>query len=494
MPFRESDFESARPWPQTPATGIGGSIAVRLTLWFTLFSFVLLIANTIVAYWGFTVAMENEDDEHLLERVRQARAALRRHADDSDRALAKLFDSAETGRYTDFLVRAIDSLGKTVAETPGMDRELPIDAFPRPKAEAERGGGIELETTSGDCYRVIAIRFPAEGRFNAPYLLQVAMNRTYEMQLMARQRTYLAAFLLASLAMCAFAGWWIVRRHLAPIDRMKRTARHIGSKTLGDRMDVASMPVELAELAATFNDMLDRLQDAFRRLGQFSSSIAHELRTPVNNLRGEIEVSLGQARTEADYRETLGSVLEESQRLGQLIDSLLFLARAEDPRAEVQRRPIPLAAELNKLADFHEAAAGDAQVQLLVECPDDLKASADPTLLHRAIANLLTNALDHTPAGGTIQLRGRATASGVAIDVVDSGKGIPSDALPYVFDRFFRVDPSRTGGFGRSGLGLALVRSIAQLHGGSATIASEMGKGTTVTLEFPPAPTDLHVS
>jgi two-component system heavy metal sensor histidine kinase CusS len=270
-----------------------------------------------------------------------------------------------------------------------------------------------------------------------------------------------------------------------PIAEIAEAARRIHSSTLDNRIQTPGLPAEVAALAETFNTMIAGLEDSFGRLSRFSADIAHELRTPVNNLRGEAEVALRQARTPEEYRSVLGSLLEESVRLSRTIDSLLFVARAESPETQISRETLNVAHELNVVTDFYEAVAAEAGVRLIVEADEKLLASFDRMLWQRAIGNLVANALDHTPPGGCTTVRAHSDDGQLRVEIADTGCGIPAEHLPHVFDRFYRVDPSRSGHSPRLGLGLALVKSIVGLHGGSVDIASELGRGTTVTLRIP---------
>jgi two-component system heavy metal sensor histidine kinase CusS len=274
---------------------------------------------------------------------------------------------------------------------------------------------------------------------------------------------------------------------------MADTARHISSKNLRERILAEGYPFELASLASTFNQMLDRLEDSFERISRFSADIAHDLRTPVNNIRGEAEVALARARSAEEYRDVIESCLEEAVRLSDLIGDLLFLARAESPLTDLRRERVDVGELLGGVREYYEASAADGGVSLTATTANEpVIAELDRTLLQRAVGNLVSNALAHTPAGGTVELKTSSEAaqgsnSAIRIEVSDSGVGIPAEALPRVFDRFFRVDSSRSQASGGTGLGLAIVQSIAVLHGGKVEIASQPGRGTRVTLHLPAA-------
>jgi two-component system heavy metal sensor histidine kinase CusS len=285
-----------------------------------------------------------------------------------------------------------------------------------------------------------------------------------------------------ALVLCALGGYRIARRGIRPVEEIAATARRVHASHF-ERIPPGGLPGELRTLADTFNRMLDRLQESIARLSRFSADIAHELRTPLNNLRGEIEVTLSKPRTADEYSETLGSALEECGRLAQLIDSLLFLARAEDPKTQIQREPFDLRRELESLRDFYDAAANDAGVRLMVEADGEQPVTMNRPLIQRAVGNLIANALSHTPSGGTVTLSTSRDDEGILITVRDTGRGIPPEHLPHIFDRFYRADPARTGG--GVGLGLAIVKSIVELHGGTVSAESEFERGTTVTVRFP---------
>ncbi|MBA3850551.1 MAG: hypothetical protein C0502_11250 [Opitutus sp.] len=211
--------------------------------------------------------------------------------------------------------------------------------------------------------------------------------------------------------------------------------------------------------------------------------MAHALRNPINNLRGEAEVALSRARSTEEYQQALTSSLEEYDRLARMIDALLFIARADEATTAVERRRFAARAEMEAVREFYEALAAEKQVRVL--CEGEATLEADSMLVRRAVSNLLANALNHTPAGGTITLAAGATATAVEIVVSDTGGGIPSEHVPRVFERFYQVDKTRDEPAKGAGLGLAIVQSIMRQHGGIAELTSVVGKGTRVILRFP---------
>jgi two-component system heavy metal sensor histidine kinase CusS len=262
---------------------------------------------------------------------------------------------------------------------------------------------------------------------------------------------------------------------------MTRSLKRIGPKQLHERIPPEGWPRELRPLAVAFDEMLDRLEDSFTRLSQFSADLAHELRTPIANIRGEGEVALTRARTPEEYREVIESSVGECERLSAIVDNLLFLARAEAAEGHIPRTLFDGRAAVEKIAAFYEPIAEEHHT--VITCTGEAEIHADPMLFGRAVSNLVENALRFAPAGGTIQISLAAGPARSQISVKDTGCGIAAEHLSRVFDRFYRIDSARSSE--GSGLGLALVKSIMDLHGGAAVVESEVGRGTTVVLTFP---------
>jgi two-component system heavy metal sensor histidine kinase CusS len=339
---------------------------------------------------------------------------------------------------------------------------------------------------NGRPFRVTSAVAPVGSRSGETATIQVAIDVSQKEELLARYRHWFGVILLGSLVIFPLAGYHIARQGIRPVEEIANTARHISSTNLRERILPEGYPSELATLAGTFNQMLDRLEESFERISRFSADIAHDLRTPVNNIRGEAEVALARARTVDEYRDVLGSCLEETVRLSNLISDLLFLARAESPLAHLHWACVDVRELLSSVRDYYEGAAAEGGISLATaNGQEPVIAEMDRTLVQRAVGNLVANAVAHTPAGGSVVLGAESEGDAIRIAVVDTGAGIPPEALPRVFDRFFRVDKSRSQVSGGTGLGLSIVQSIMVLHGGNAEIASQLGHGTRVTLYLP---------
>jgi len=451
------------------------SLAFRLTLWYTAASLLLLLAATGTLYWALVANLERSSSLFLADKVHVVTTLLLERPNDWDGLREEIELESAARRYDQFYIRLLDENSKTLLETSRMSALLPAERFTGLPGRVGRA-----ESTSGALYLATEVSAPVGGR-KTNWKIQIAVSLAEQQEVLRRYRRWVWAILLVSTIVCPLVGYQIARRGIRPVQYVAETAKRIGSSTLSERIQADGYPVELADLALTFNAMLDRLEESFERLTRFSADLAHELRTPVNNIRGEMEVALARDRTVEEYREVLHSNLEEAVRLSELIGSLLFLARTENPGTHIKREITAVGELLHAIAEYYEAAAEQAGVTLAVMAEADLSVNADRSLLQRAIGNLVSNALGHTASGGRVELSASAAQSGLEICVRDNGCGIPAESIPRLFDRFYRVDAARSqsGGFG---LGLSIVRGIMLLHGGSVQVFSEEGKGTRVVL------------
>jgi two-component system heavy metal sensor histidine kinase CusS len=453
------------------------SLAARLTAGFAGAAFLLVLIATGVLDWALRAQFSREQDEILSDKAKVLKALIAKSSTD-DALRDELEWEWEVTRRSRVAMRVCDAAGRTLIETPGMSERLPADRF----ADVTTSGEF-VTGRDGAPYRII--RDAASTRRAEPRIMHLGLDRSEDFELLARFRRSLLIVLALAPAACALLGYRVARRGLRPLADVSSTATRINAVNLSERLASAQMPAELAELAGTFNAMLDRLEEAFQRITRFSADIAHELRTPLQVLRGEAEIALGQARSLDDYRQVLGSGLEEYGRLAKLIDSLLFLARADNPEMHIQREPLDLVHELSNAVGFYEPLAAEKSVNLASEVAAGTTATLDRTLLQRALGNLVANAIAHTPPRGSVVVRARRENHRVVVEVKDSGAGIAPEHLPHIFDRFYRADVARTTSAGRTGLGLALVKSIAELHNGTVEIESQLDAGTTVRLVFP---------
>jgi two-component system, OmpR family, heavy metal sensor histidine kinase CusS len=477
--FLKPDISASDPPP------LHRTLAFRLTAAYSLGGLLLVLLATTSLYMVLRTELDRSTDLFLADKIHVLRTMLAQRPDDRDALQEEIELESSARRYQQFYIRLLDEHGVPVMTTPGMADNLDIgELVDQTRSRPEHS--VTMVGTHGHAFRVASAAAPRGEPPRSSDSIQIAIDISQEEELLRRCRLWFWVFLLTTSVVFPLMGYWIARHGIRPVEEIAATARRITSTNLRERIHAEGYPSELASLAGTFNEMLERLEESFDRISKFSADIAHDLRTPVNNIRGEAEVALARARTVDEYRDVLESSLEEAVRLSELIGDLLFLTRAESPLTELRRERVNVEDLLRAVRDYYEASASDGAISLVaVDGAKPLTAELDRSLMLRAVSNLVSNAISHTPPGGKVTLSAAADTTAICIEVCDTGVGIPPEALPRVFDRFFRVDPSRSQNSGGTGLGLAIVQSILTLHGGSAEITSQLGRGTSVTLRMP---------
>lgn len=480
-----NEVNGARPQPRR------WSISRRLTVLYVGSSLLMVLSASMYLYGSLVGNLEREDNAFLGNKIQDCRRVLRERPEDTRLLANEIQVEAATSQFIKYYVRLLDERGQVVLETPGMTRFLPMAVFPQAIATSGvPARGKMWKSSTRTSYLLMSARAQVNRRAMGWRLLQVALDVSDDEALIAGYRRKSLEVVVLCLLFSAMAGVFIARKGLQSVEEIARVTEHITASQLHERIVANGWPEELASLARSFDRMLDRLEDSFKRLAQFSADLAHELRTPVNNLRGEAGVALSQSRTTEEYRRTLESSLEEYARLARLIDNLLFLARADSPAAEIKRTACDARESIEVVRAFYEALAEERQVQ--VWCEGQGAIEADPMLLRQAVSNLLSNALNYSQSGGRVLIQARQLADqGLEILVSDTGCGIPAEHVPRIFDRLYRVSPARSQGPNGAGLGLAIVKSIMTLHGGSVEVESEVGKGSRFTLRFPSAQSNV---
>jgi two-component system heavy metal sensor histidine kinase CusS len=447
------------------------SIASQLVFLFTLAAAFLLTCGLGIFYVIVVRHAFEEDNAVLAEKISGLRTTLKRSG--VERLAEEIRETTEVGTWR---VRLLDEAGNVLAQTPSMNDTLPADAFP-PASQAGQFAPKNYRR-GGKLFSIVTARLDGAAR---SFILQIGQDRSTDEEFSREFGALLAGLLALGIVASSVIGIAVTRRGLRPLTEMTQATSRIGPSHLNERIVPAQWPRELQPLALAFDDMLDRLEDSFTRLSQFSADLAHELRTPVANIRGEAEVALTRPRTTEEYREVIESTVAECERLSGIVDNLLFLARVEAADRKVERTSFNGRAALEKIATYYQAIAEERHINIL--CAGEGEILAEPLLFDRVLSNLLDNSLRFTRDGGTISMTIASSMEGGIVSVSDTGTGIPAEHLPRIFDRLYRVDASRSS-YG-AGLGLALVKSILHLHGGSASIESKLGEGTKVTLFFP---------
>jgi two-component system heavy metal sensor histidine kinase CusS len=460
------------------------SIASQLVLLFTLAAAFLLSCGLGAFYLIVVRHAFEEDNEFLADRLSALRGELSQRGGLG--SLTATLRNARASKAEAYWVRVIDSNGGIVAETPKMSGSLPPAVFPDPqdKNSIHRPKNYRI---NNKLFSLVATVEEADGR---PYLIQLAQDRSSDEKFATQFASVLGGVLALGIVASAVISIAVTKRGLLPLQQMTQSLERIGPNHLDERVGKTTWPRELHPVATAFDEMLTRLENSFTKLSQFSADLAHELRTPISNIRGEAEVTLIRPRTLEEYRNVIESIAAECERLSGIVDNLLFLARAEAVDRQIERNVFAARPAIEKIAAYYRTVAEERGISITNK--GDGEVYADARLFDRALSNLLDNALRFTPNGGKITIATETKTDCTELAIEDTGCGIPPQHLPRIFDRFYRAESSRSSQ--GTGLGLALVKSITDLHGGSVEVASEVNRGTTVTLTFPAKPMDDSVS
>lgn len=455
----------------------GKSLTLRLTLLFaTVSGAVLLVLGVVVGHLVDQHFVEL-DKEQLTGKLELVRHVLTETGSPAEvNGLRQRLDAALIGEHQ-LIVRIRRTGGQLLYGSDGADLlgNHPVGSVTNALQLVAGSDGHSLRLLSG--HAVL-------GGVDGPdVIVEVATSLHHHQAFMDSFRS--ALWITVSLAALASGvlGWAAARSGLAPLRKISHDAAKITAERLDRRVPVAAIPVELAEVAQAMNMMLERLQDSFRRLTEFSSDLAHELRTPVGNLLTQTQVILAQQRSGEEYRDVLASNAEEYERLSRTIADMLFLAKTDNDLLVPERERVDLRAETEGLAEFYAALAEEKSIALKVE--GTAHATGDRLMLRRAIGNLLSNACRHTPPGGSVTIELAGPRAGMASIIVrNTGETIPPEHLPHLFERFYRADASRKRDAEGAGLGLAITRSIMRAHGGDASVRSADGM-TAFELRLP---------
>ena len=392
---------------------------------------------------------------------------------------SQLFES----EHHKVFIRLIDQHGRIISETRGMTELLPATQFPPP----DIGTRIQKKRASNGNMFLLKSGPLSESPFSGKGgQLQIGKEVSRDEWLAKEFLFSLAVFLLGIFVFAFNSTFYVVNRGLKPLEILSRKIEMITESNLTVRLDIEVLPVEMESLGKSFNKMIERLDSSFNKLSHYSENLAHELKTPLNNLMLEADITLSRQRTPEEYQQVISSSMEEYGRLSQLIDRLLFLVRADNHQLALTKETIDVRQELDAIVEYYSEAAFDKGVTVTVA--GEALLSVDPVLFTRAISNLFLNALNYTDKGGTITLSVKGSENGpVEVAVSDTGCGIDPELLPKLFDRYFWAEGTSSRGHKGTGLGLNIVKTIMELHGGDVAIYSDQGKGTTVILTFPVA-------
>ncbi len=453
------------------------SLTARLTLLFTMGSGAVLLALGGLVGGAIEHHFEELDRAELTGKLQHARHLIGQVETPAqlERLSGPLGDAFLA--HHDLVVRVLGPQREVLLATPGVQPPAQVPVAQEDLATVP----LWTWTQDGRSYRGLAALFPTAMATRVEVVMAIDSGH-HDAFLRTLQRSLWLFVACAALSM-GLLGWFAARRGLAPLRAMREQAAAVTAQSLDRRLPAQAVPAELADLAATLNEMLERLEEAFRRLSDFSSDLAHELRTPISNLMMQTQVALGRPRDAESYRAILESNAEEFERLARMIADMLFLAKAENGLAIVHREPVDLAREVRDLFDFYEALAEERGIALALDGEGVVQ--GDRLMLRRALNNLLSNALRHSQDGGQVRVSIHRQDGQLRLSVENRGETIAAQHLARLFERFYRADPSRQHASGEgTGLGLAITQAIARAHRGEVSATSARGV-TEFSLRLP---------
>lgn len=450
------------------------SIRWKLTLWYGFILSLLLTGFSLTVYWTMRHHLLERIDEGLSEELADVRYEIERASDEAGLTtwLVRRFARHEG---FDFQVTRADG-----TRFFGSER-MAHKALPIPKHSLSQQFFETVTFEQEGRWRVVSVIVKGP---SGPFTAQIARSMaSFEHE----SSELLWAFLLAgplTVVATLLGGYFLAKRTLSPVQRITETARQITGEQLDRRVEVANRDDELGQLVATLNDMFERLERSFTEMRRFTADAAHELRTPLAVIRNEAEVALRQPRSGNEYGDVLENVLEETIRLSRMADELLFLCRQDAGLNPYTSEPAELGPLLEQVVGNMRIVAQEKELTLTLESEFQGKVFGDSRQIRRVFYNLIDNAVKYTPSSGQVQVKCWQEDGAAVATVGDTGAGISEEHLSRIFDRFYRVDPSRTGDNAGAGLGLSICKSVIQATGGTISVTSTVGQGTTMTVRL----------
>lgn len=464
------------------------SIKARLGFFFMLGALLMSSSSYLLVHRTLHTSLSKEENDFIFDRLHTVRAIIQTRPEFLDIIRKEIEWEGKYSPYPAYYLRITDQAGRLLLETPGMGNRVPRH-WASPLAANHRSfHDDEVRKADNDRFFLLKsdiVENPASGATSLK--VQIALDVTSEVLIDEANHDKVISMLVLGCLLFVIVGLLIIHRVLRPLGVMIDVAEQISVDALSQRTDPLAWPTEVRRLADAFNTMLDRLGESLGRLSSCASNMAHEIRTPINNIMGEAEIALLDERTPREYQKVLESSMEECARLSRLVDNLLFLSHAENPAHCIQRikfDPIDgIAAVFSQLRQ----RAHEKHAKLSVHGCGLL--AGDPLLFQRAVGNLVMNALSYSPDGVKVDVTVRETTDGyVEVIVSDTGYGINDAEFSRIFDRFYRGDSSHSNYPEGSGLGLSIVKATMDLHGGAVEVKSRSGEGTEFTLRFPRKP------
>jgi len=461
------------------------SIRFSLTLWYSLTLAIILVLFSSFLYLTIRKQFYQEVDRDLFS-VASALASptMEPFRNSAPSVFDQVLEDFLGPKVSDKFVQLFDSNGAITARSNNLqDITFPLSAAALREASLGRIGH-RTERLPG-LYPVRSITFPVLNDGKLFRIVQVSSSLGGISDTLHHILVVLCISIPLAILLFGYGGWFLAGIALKPVDLITRSAQKITAENLSHRLEVVNPHDEIGQLAKTFNDTLARLENSFKRTRQFSVDVSHELRTPLTILRGETELGLKLAKEPIEFQELLQSNLDEIKKMSKIIEDLLFLSKAEEGGLYLDLQEIELHEFLEELTQQASHLSREAGVEISFEGTAPVRVRGDRVRLRQIFLNLLENGMRYNHPGGNVRLVLARDGGEAKVSVVDTGVGISEEDLPFIFDRFFRVDKARNSASGGSGLGLSLVKTFTAAHGGKIEVVSELGMGSEFIVRLP---------
>src|SRR5215467_12675110 len=457
-----------------------GSLRFRVTAWYAGVLAGILVLFSIATYFGVSQFLRRNLHESVVKDAQEVGSIVRENANERDEsAIGREVGEHFSPESNERAIRVVSAEGSALYVSG------PSGAFPAWNNSMAREEASDMANRAADGQEYLIRTQTVAADSGKKYFVQVAASLSRNEEILEQLLGVLALALLLATAIAVTGGVLLIRSSLRPLDIMAARAQKITSRSLHARMPVSATGDELQQLSISLNRMIERLEEAFHHISRFSADASHELRTPLTIMRGELETAVQNPKIDADVREMLGAVLEETVRLSKIVDQLLAMSRLDAGEAFLELSRFDFSELVRTTVEHMRLLADEKTLVLKVDASEEVPVEGDQSRLQQVVVNLLDNAIKYTPEGGTINVSVTGEPDKAILAVTDTGIGISQEGQAHIFERFYRTDKARSRELGGTGLGLSIVKSIGAAHGGRVSVQSAEGRGSTFRFEIP---------
>ena len=462
------------------------SIQTRLTAWYVvLLGIILILFSVLLNFFISKRLYESIDNSLKVSATVVARSATMKFTQPPLPGLERFFEQFLGYENLNKFYRIYDGSGNVGSRSQNVD----ASKFPLTQqayADALKGVTIYETFKIDGIHPIRVVTMPVLRGQDLVNLVQVGTSLDSVHETLKNLNIFLITAVPLVLLIAALMGRFMARRALKPVSKIIQTAREVGGGVdLSKRIPVPEVRDELGQLATTFNDMMDRLESSFAQVRQFSSDASHELRTPLTVLQGQNELVLNKERDAKEYQEVISSNLEEINYMSKVLEDLFILSRSDENQIQLECKPLNLREVIDEIFGHAGALADEKNIKISIAFLEPVQINGDAVRLRQMVWNILHNAIKYTQPGGQIKISLEDKEDSAFLTIQDTGIGIPEEHLPNIFNRFFRVDKSRSREDGGSGLGLSICKHIVEAHRGQINVESQLGKGTKFKIRLP---------